>query len=547
MESRTVTLAPANSGNRKVGTWVQVLATFLGGLLFYMSLYGDLPYHDVARFVGQVESGQFVWDIGHIFLQPVTLLWHEYLGFGETAEMSQKHINSVATAASLAVFYLLLLRLQIPLGRRIAATLLIATTASIMTLAPSGHMKLLASPFLDGAILCSVLWEREISAGDRRNDNLLWGAAVLLATASALLASCLAAAPFVGLAILLASRRDGSGWAVSLRRAVSFGALCGVTFLLFASFGYVVFAGEPLTLEGLAHSVGVKENLRPGFVSIIDSIGRQIYGVPGNFIAAPALGPVLRAWLGGFIPSLVPYAGTLLIELVPWFATLLLIAIIYLRSFIRIIAGAQGLMLLAYLSGATIWSAYYNLDDPEHWFALTVPTVLLFLTQFPPGITRVAVPVWAVLTTSINLAYIGIPVSSFPLRAGALELNVAYTPKDLLVDFAAYPGGAYLGSFTLDGLRQLKLDQEFRASRSTDEFFDHVDAAFRSTWNNGGRVVVFDLLDPYNWNAPWFTLSRSGLTKGKLNAFLTSRYTIISLPQIARLNVWEIRPQVPKR
>jgi len=543
MESHTLASAAAASGNGKAGTWMQVLAVFLAGLAFYMSLYGDLRYHDVERFIGQVESGHYVWDIGHIFLQPATLVWHQYLGFGETAEMSQKHINSVATAAALAVFYLLLLRLQIPLWRRIAATVLVAATANIMTLAPSGHMKLLAFPFLNGAILLSVLWERQLPAHRKANNNMLWGAAFFLAVGATFLASCLAAAPFMCLAILLASLRVGDGWFISLRRAGLFGVICGAAFLAFVCVGYMEFANANLSLNGLAQSVMLKENLRPGFVSLTDSLARQVYGTAGNFIAAPELGPVLRAWLAGFIPSLKPYAGMLLLEVGPWLATLALIGLIYARSITRVLTGAEGLTTLAYLFGALTWSLYYNLVDPEHWFALTVPTVLFFLMQFPAAITRTVVPAWAAITAVLNLAYIGIPVASFPLRAGEAEIHAKYTSKDLLTQFAAYPGRAYLGSFNLKGLRQLALDQQYQTSKSTEAFFADVDAKFESTWQGGGRVMVFDVLDPYNWNAPWFVLSRAGLTKDKVRGVLASRYTIVPRDDIAHLKVWEIRPR----
>jgi hypothetical protein len=32
-------------------------------------------------------------------MQPTTLLWHRLLGFGESAEQSQKHINTFATGS----------------------------------------------------------------------------------------------------------------------------------------------------------------------------------------------------------------------------------------------------------------------------------------------------------------------------------------------------------------------------------------------------------------------------------------------------------------
>ena len=184
------TLSRSVSGQRSgLRALAQCCVVFLAAVAFYVSLYGELPYHDAARFIAQVESGRFVWDIGHIFLQPATLLWHEYLGFGEAAEASQKHINTFATALGLAVFYYTLLRLGISLPRRITATILVAVSFGLMTLTPSAHMKMLAFPLLNGALLFGVLWERAPSLGSRRGHVYLLAMALLLAFAASLLAS----------------------------------------------------------------------------------------------------------------------------------------------------------------------------------------------------------------------------------------------------------------------------------------------------------------------------------------------------------------------
>jgi len=58
---------------------LEPLLVFLAAGTFYVALYGELPYHDVQRFVSQIESGRYVWDMGHVWLQPVTLLWHKYI------------------------------------------------------------------------------------------------------------------------------------------------------------------------------------------------------------------------------------------------------------------------------------------------------------------------------------------------------------------------------------------------------------------------------------------------------------------------------------
>src|SRR5207248_10363101 len=117
------------------------LVFLISGAL-YISLYADLPYHDVGRFVSQIKGGQYVWDMGHVWLQPVTLLWHRYLGFGETAEASQRHINIVFTAAGLALFDYYLLRFTVAFRHRLVAVIFLAMSFNILTLAPTAHMKL---------------------------------------------------------------------------------------------------------------------------------------------------------------------------------------------------------------------------------------------------------------------------------------------------------------------------------------------------------------------------------------------------------------------
>ena len=75
-----VSAAPTHIAGRRAGVlspfvWQPALAA-LAAAGFYVSLYGQLPYHDVIRFIAQIDSGKFVWDMGHVWLQPTTLLWH---------------------------------------------------------------------------------------------------------------------------------------------------------------------------------------------------------------------------------------------------------------------------------------------------------------------------------------------------------------------------------------------------------------------------------------------------------------------------------------
>jgi hypothetical protein len=187
-----------------------------------------------------------------------------------------------------------------------------------------------------------------------------------------------------------------------------------------------------------------------------------------------------------------------------------------------------------------------NLNDPEHWIALLVPTVLLFLIEFPTRLTRSLLTVWAAVTAAVNLAEVGVPVATFPLHAAEAQILSRYRPRDLLVYFAAYPGTPYLGFFDLPGLREVKLDILYRQAGSNQEFFALVDKAFTDTWKKGGRVVMFDILDPRNWDAPWFELSERGLTKTALRDFLTSHYTVLPPAKVGGLEAWEITAKPSK-
>jgi hypothetical protein len=275
--------------------------------ILYQSLNGELPYHDESRFDNQINSGRFVWDIAHIFMQPATLLWHWYLGFGEPAEVIQKHINTFATALGIGVFYALLQRLEIPRWDRVWAALLVMASSSLITLGPSGHMKLLAFPFMNAALYLLVDWEQPAICHDAKSTRRLVCGAGVLAVASSFLVSALATAPFAALAVLCVRLRQGAGWRKGLMSAALFSIVCGVTFLLLACAGYATFTGAVPTLHGLAGSVTQKADLKPSSYGILMTVARLVFGTVNNLVAAPDLGPVSRAWISGEVPSLVPY------------------------------------------------------------------------------------------------------------------------------------------------------------------------------------------------------------------------------------------------
>jgi len=505
---------------------------------FYVALYGQLPYHDVLRFVAQIEGGKFVWDMGHVWLQPTTLLWHWYLGFGESAEQSQKHINTVFAAAGVGVFYFALMRFEVATWQRIIAAALVAASCNILTLAPTGHMKLLALPFLTATFYFAVAWERDRAAGVARNRTLVWSG-VFMALAASFHSSCLAAPPFVGLVILLSSLRRGDGWAKGAGRAALYAATAGFLFLALLEIARLAFFGQWLTPATFSATVGAKDALRTGWFSWSDLAGRMVFGTVNNFIAAPALGPVMRAWLLHQIPSLVPYAGRLILQAVPWLATLGLLAAVYLRTIWLSAKGAALMMPVAFIVGALSWNLFFNINEPEHWFHLTVPTVFLFLMVTPSRVARVALPAWAGVTIALNLALWAVPEARYPLERYQAQLVRDYGANDLFLYFVTYGGGANMSFFNLP-TPHLVLDQLYEQSKDPSLFFGAVQQNVDRALARGGRVVVFGALDPTNWNAPWMLLTRDGMPKAKFVAFFDSHYKVVPLGEIAGLKAWRL-------
>ncbi len=512
--------------------WEPLLAALLAALL-YRALYAELPYHDAARFAEQVASGHPVWDVAHVLMQPATLLWHRLLGAGEAPEVSQKHVSTLAAAIAAGLFHALLCRLRVPVAGRVAATALLAGSASVMILAPSAHMKLLAMPILTAALGLGTLWERE-----RRGEGVLAAGAVLLGLAGAFLVSCMAALPFVAAAVLAAGLRRGEG-ARAWLRATGYAALAGGVFALLLLGTFAAFGGQPLTPAGLLAAVADKEALRPGAFGPTDAVARLVYGTANNLVAAPLLGSVLRGWLAGYVASLRPFAGRLALQALPWLATLALVGLAYAAGLLRALRGRPVLLPIGFLLGAQAWAGWYSLNDPEHWFALSAPTLLLFLLCVPRG-AMLVVP-WAAAVLAINLALIGLPQACYPLLRHRAALLAAFTPGDLLVDFAAYPGHAYLGSFTLPGLRVLSIDAELEQDGGPQRALDGVARQVDATLAAGGRVVVFGVLDPDDWDAPWAVLTARGLGKPRLVGFLHGRYAVRALPAIAEMPAWELR------
>lgn len=538
--------APLSPAQARLRLWLEPALAFILAYIGYRLLAGELPHHDVAAIALRLSANRFLFDIAHVLLDPVTLLWHRHLSFGGPLEESQRSVSIFASSLAIGVLNLTLLVLRQSAWRRICICLAVGLSYNIIILAPSGHMKLAGFPFLNAGILCMIAWEMHIRARSRLAPGTpggewwLVGGGVGVAMATTMHASALAAAPFVTLAALLLARRAGASWLGALRPAVIFAGTTGGLFVLIVILGFYAFSDKDPTIANAFAAIAFKASLPPDGISPLDSIGRLVFGTAGNLVAAPDVGPKIRALMHGWDTSITPYLRVLLIQGIPLALSGLLVAGAYIFGVLGTLQNRRVVMALAFLIGAQAWPAYYDLNDSEHYFALTVPTLLLVILAFPARSVRIVLPVATFLIVATNLAYVGIPTATYPLKRYSEELTRQLTPRDLIVNFAAYPGGAYAGFLETPGIPRLRPDLVLQELRTPEATLAVMASQIDATLAAGGRVLVFDMLDPVEWNAPWSLLYRRGLTKPMLKAFINGRYTVGPEQSIAELKVWQL-------
>ncbi|HYG63392.1 MAG TPA: hypothetical protein VEL74_12480, partial [Thermoanaerobaculia bacterium] len=211
--------------------WLQAVAVMVLAVLLYSGLRSELPVDDVLRFTPAVAAGSYEWDSAHLLMQPSAVLWHRWLGFGAPARTSQERFNAFCGGLSLAILYLLLLRLGVDLPRRILLTALGALAFNQILLGTSGHFKLAVLPFLTLSLYHGVIWERSVRAEPGGGDGRLAASAIFLGVATAFLVNSILVAPFLGLAAAAISLRSGGGLRRAFKRLLGVGALSGGTAL----------------------------------------------------------------------------------------------------------------------------------------------------------------------------------------------------------------------------------------------------------------------------------------------------------------------------
>lgn len=517
---------------------VAVLAIFL-----YAGLRSELPVDDVGRFMPNISKGIYEWEAAHVFMQPAALLWHRHLGFGAPARTSQERFNAFWAGVSLGILYLLLLRLGVKPLRRILLCLLAALAFNLLSLATSGHIKLVVLPFLSLSLYHAVLWERDARAGESGRDGRLALAAVLLGVSAAFLINSLVVAPFLGLAATAVSLRAGSGPRRAVLRLVGVGLLAGGTAFLLLAAGYGLAAPGPGSMDGFLGFLLQKGGSWYESTSAAESLARGFFGVIQNFFYLGDFGAMVRTWLGGDASVLATQGRTLLALGVLFAAAVALLAWTYGGALLRLLRDRGPAMPWAFVLGTLAFAIPWNLNEADFYFQITFPTVVM-LAAAPRSPRRPALEAALVVLVagSVLLGW-ALPRRDYPLQRYTAEMRSLLTRRDLAVHWSQWSGGPSLFFIDLPGVARLYPDQIAYRTADSGMALRRVAETIDRRLAGGGRVYLFDILDGRTWNSPWPRLRRTGITPGRLERFFRERYTVLDRGEMAEMRCWELRPK----
>ncbi len=444
--------------------WGEVVTVVVVVGAAYTWLLSPIMVDDVQRYIHELGTNRFYWDIGHVWMQPLALVLYRLSGRALGVIGTLEALNVASVAIGCGVFYDMLRRCGHGVTKCVAATALVAVSFNLLSLGPTAHIKLMVLPALALALRHAVLWEKQVENGTRSSFHAIASGAWLGVGAN-LLVSVLPAGLFVGAMMLWKIRKSGAAsWSAATARVLPFAAalaLSGASLLLMA---YMVALSSETTraadfLTFVLGGLKEKQDLHVGVAGWKETPFRFAYSLINNFQYLPSLGPLGRAWLWGLLPDVRQVAWELVGQTFLAGLAVLALAGTFAMTAISIARPASGLVSAsAFVLGAAAFSAYVNLNDPEHWFQFTMPIAFLAVQLNRLWLDRLVLAVWMPTLLVVNLWGYGIPKATFELLKRQQEIRQALGQEGLYVGFAGYPGEPDSSLFDLRGIERFPID-----------------------------------------------------------------------------------------
>lgn len=506
--------------------------------LTYALLIAEVPVDDEAAFVARVTSQTMAFDLAYPWLLPVLRLAVDGFESIATPLTVLKAVNIIAASVGFSIFALTLRRSGLSMLVTGFTILFAALSFNFLSLAPTGHPKMLSFPFLCGAFHCAMQWERQRELESRR---MLFASALLLGLSSLFLVNGLAVIPFGMAAIILRQRNQDrpSGWNAIQDAMLWAFFTVGVFFLGVFLAAFV----EGLRPENLAHLLDSKNASGGSSEGLAVMLARAVFATVFGVVGLQGVGSTIRAIMAGYVDE----RGRALLGVLP--ALLIFLSVgaaifwVYFCAITRLFARETRepfAFPLAFVAGFVVFGIYWQLNEAEFWYQIIVPTYLMAAILLTSSSKQKVAAILMALVVVYNLLYFSIPRRSFPLHAYEESVAERYAQEDLVLYFSAYPGRPTFSFISAGATGRLSLDALFFKSKTMENFLRSLNAEIDRSLGNGGIVHVFEAFDEDNWDAPWLALMSKGFDRAAFMRSMHERYCIRRVEDQYTFKVWTV-------
>lgn len=516
-----------------------LLGVFFVVAVLYASLIAEVPVDDEAAFVARVTSPTVRFDVAYPLLLPFLRLAIDVVGSVMAPLSVLKAINIAAAATGFAIFALTIRQCGLTVLVSCCTVLFAALSFNFISLAPTGHPKMLSFPFLCGALHFAVQWEqcREI-----KPLRTLAASAICLGLSSLFLVNGLAVVPFGMVAICVLRRMQHQiPFVGAVKEAFLWSILAISTFaggVLIAAVLQGMNAESFLELfESKNATGGVSENP-------VVMLARAAFALVFGFVGLQGLGSTMRAVMAGYVSNPGAVIWDVLPSLVAFVAIGLFLGWVYLYSVLTLTFKKHAppiIFPLAFVSGFVAFGIYWQLNEAEFWYQIIVPTCLIAVLVLKRPRTPWILGFCMAALALYNLLSFAIPRQNYPLSVYKESAAQKFGVNDLVLYFSAYPGRPTF-SFVAGSVEgKVSVDALFFKSKDMDEFLGQLRLSIDKSLAAGGKVYAFEIFEERNWDAPWLALANKGFERKEFTTSMQGAYCIRRLADEYRLPVWSIK------
>gem|GEM_PF-5548754 len=511
----------------------------VGAALAYVLLYAQIDIDDTNLIVYPVVTGQFVWSPAHLLMHPAALALYRLVGAPDDVVMVLRLANTASAAMALGLGFLLLRRCGVQLGMALAGTTAAWGSFAVLQLATSGHVKLFALPFLMLGLVLLAGRERRGQAG---RIAALVGAGVAWGLAAAFLASFALVGPMVaGLVFLRAVA--ARAWPAARRAVLDYavlGAAMAAVLVAALVLGWVASAAAGSGEAFLAWAAADTTRAETPGLSMM-GLARAAVGMAKGFAWLYLLPEAARAWQAGEAPGLDFGDARVLGEVSALLATLAWMALAALAMVSLWRRGREAELAVAgALLAAVVFCVAWGHFEADFQFPVTMLAAFCLALR-PPA--RGLVVALGLLLAGYNLAAYAAPRLAVDSRATYAQLQALVGPGDLMVCGCAFSGRHAAYYYPLPANRRVRVVQDLMEAGSivrAEAFYTALEGRIAATLARGGRVYVFDLLDPGDWGPPWPQLHAIGVRKEVLRQRLDAAFALAAARDVGGLTSVEV-------